>query len=75
MDQIVAIVLPVFGLIAIGYAAAWSGVLRRETGEALSDFVFIVAIPVLVFRTLATAVFGGASPLGPMARLSSPSSP
>ena len=64
MDQIVAIVLPVFGLIALGYAAAWSGILRRETGEALSDFVFIVAIPVLVFRTLATAVFGGASPWG-----------
>lgn len=64
MDQIVAIVLPVFGLIALGYGAAWSGILRRETGEALSDFVFIVAIPVLVFRTLATAVFGGASPWG-----------
>jgi malonate transporter len=64
MDQIVAIVLPVFGLVAVGYAAAWSGVLSRATGEALSDFVFIVAIPVLVFRTLATAVFGGASPWG-----------
>jgi hypothetical protein len=64
MDQIVAIVLPVFGLIALGYAAAWSEVLRRETGEALSDFVFIIAIPVLVFRTLATAAFEGASPWG-----------
>ena len=64
MDQIVEIVLPVFGLIALGYAAAWSGVLRRETGEALSDFVFIVAIPVLVFRTLANASFDGASPWG-----------
>jgi predicted permease len=64
MNQIVEIVLPVFGLIAVGYAAAWSGVLRRETGEALSDFVFIIAIPVLVFRTLATAVFDGASPWG-----------
>jgi predicted permease len=64
MNQIVAIVLPVFGLIALGYAAAWSGILRRETGEALSDFVFIIAIPVLVFRTLATAVFGGDSPWG-----------
>jgi hypothetical protein len=64
MNQIVEIVLPVFGLIAIGYAAAWSGVLRRETGEALSEFVFIIAIPVLVFRTLATASFEGASPWG-----------
>jgi malonate transporter len=64
MAQIADIVLPVFGLIALGYAAAWSGLLRRETGEALSDFVFIVAIPVLVFRTLATAIFEGASPWG-----------
>lgn len=64
MAEIVDIVLPVFGLIALGYAAAWSGLLRRETGEALSDFVFIIAIPVLVFRTLATAVFEGASPWG-----------
>lgn len=64
MAQIVDIVLPVFGLIALGYAAAWSGLLRRETGEALSDFVFIIAIPVLVFRTLAMAAFDGASPWG-----------
>jgi predicted permease len=64
MDQIVEIVLPVFGLIALGYAIAASGVLGRETGEALSDFVFVVAVPVLVFRTLALAVFGGESPWG-----------
>jgi malonate transporter len=64
MDQIVEIVLPVFGLIALGYAVAASGILGRETGEALSDFVFVVAVPVLVFRTLALAVFGGESPWG-----------
>jgi predicted permease len=62
MDQIVAIVLPVFGLIALGYGAAAAGLLRREAGEALSEFVFVVAIPLLIFRTLATAVFGGAHP-------------
>ena len=64
MDQIVEIVLPVFGMIALGYAIAAAGVLSRETGEALSDFVFVVAIPVLIFRTLATAVFEGESPWG-----------
>jgi malonate transporter len=62
MAGIVGIVLPVFALIALGYLAAWSGLLKRETGAALSDFVFIVAIPVLIFRTLATAAFGEASP-------------
>jgi malonate transporter len=62
MDQIIEIVLPVFGLIRIGYGVAWSGLLSEETGEALADFVFAVAIPVLIFRTIATAQFGEASP-------------
>ena len=62
MSQIVTIVLPVFGLIAIGYAMAASRLLDRSIGDALADFVFVVPIPVLIFRTLATADFGGVSP-------------
>jgi malonate transporter and related proteins len=62
MDQIAGIVVPVFGLIGIGYAVAWSGLLRMETGEALADFVFTVAIPVLIFRVVATADFAGGTP-------------
>lgn len=62
MTEIVTIVLPVFGLIAIGYAIAASRLLDRSIGDALAGFVFVVPIPVLVFRTLATADFGGASP-------------
>jgi predicted permease len=62
MDQIAGIVVPVFGLIGIGYGVAWSGLLRIETGEALADFVFTVAIPVLIFRVVATADFAGGTP-------------
>jgi predicted permease len=62
MEQIVDVVLPVFGLIGIGYGVAAAGLLARDTGEALADFVFAVAIPLLIFRTLATADFTGASP-------------
>jgi hypothetical protein len=62
MTQIVDIVLPVFGLIAIGYAVAWSGLLDRAVGNALVDFVFIIAIPLLIFRTIATADFTGVAP-------------
>ena len=58
----VGVVLPVFGLIAIGYAVAGLQLLRKESGEALADFVFAVAIPLLIFRTLALADFSGASP-------------
>ena len=62
MDQITAIVVPVFGLIGLGFAAAWSRLLNENTGEALADFVFTVAIPVLIFRVVATADFAGGTP-------------
>jgi len=62
MEQTFSIVLPVFGLIALGYASARAGLLRQEVGDALADFVFIVAVPVLVFRTIAEADFSVAAP-------------
>ncbi|MBZ0227222.1 MAG: AEC family transporter [Bauldia sp.] len=62
MSQTLAIVLPVFGLIALGFALARTGLLKDQVGESLADFVFIVAIPVLIFRTLAEADFTGAAP-------------
>jgi hypothetical protein len=62
MDQIAGIIVPVFGLIGIGYAVAWTRLLGEATGEALADFVFTVAIPVLIFRVVATADFSGGSP-------------
>jgi malonate transporter len=55
MEQIATIVLPVFGIIGVGYVIAWSGLISRDTGDALSDFVYLVPIPVLLFRTVATA--------------------
>jgi malonate transporter and related proteins len=61
MSQILAIVLPVFGLIGIGALVAWTGLLGRSSGDALSEFVFVVAIPVLVFRIMATADLGSVS--------------
>ena len=61
MEQIAAIVLPVFGLIGIGYAIAWSRFLGHEAGDALSEFVFVIAIPLLIFRIVATADLAGMS--------------
>jgi hypothetical protein len=64
MEQILTIVLPVFGIVGIGYLVAWSGVVSGETGEAITDFVYVVPIPVLLFRTIATAeIPQGAAPL------------
>jgi predicted permease len=62
MEQTVAIVLPVFGLIGIGYLVGWSRLLPDNTGDALADFVFTIAVPVLIFHTIATADFSAAEP-------------
>lgn len=62
MELIVTIVLPVFGLIGVGWFSAHSGYLKPETGDGLVDFVFQIAVPLLVFKTIATADFTGAQP-------------
>jgi malonate transporter len=59
MAEILAIVLPVFGLIGIGALFAWTKLLSHASGDALSEFVFVVAIPLLIFRIVATADFSG----------------
>ena len=63
MNQIVTIVLPVFGLIGIGYVVAWARLLPDGSDRALADFCFIVALPLLIFRVLATADFSSGSPV------------
>ena len=59
-----AIVFPVFCLIGIGYAARWSGIVGDKTGEGLSDFVFTLAVPCLLFGTLARAEIPDVQPWG-----------
>jgi malonate transporter len=56
-------VLPVFLMIFAGWLIVASGYLRSEAGDALSDFVFKVAVPVLLFKTIAEADFHGAFPV------------
>src|SRR5829696_2952111 len=59
-----AIVLPVFGLIGLGYAARRLGLVSDATGEGLSDFVFTLAVPCLIFRTLSRAELPAVQPWG-----------
>ena len=74
INALVAIVLPVFGLIGLGYATVATGILDDKVGDALTSFVFVVAMPLLLFRGLGTlavppfdpwpyylAYFGGAA--------------
>ncbi len=62
MSETLSIVVSIFGLIGLGYLAARTGLLSTAVGEKLTDFVFTLAIPLLLFDTLATADFHGVSP-------------
>lgn len=62
MPETLAIVVSIFGLVGLGYATARSRLLPASVGDGLSAFVFTLAIPLLLFRTLATADFHGVSP-------------
>ncbi|WP_137129608.1 AEC family transporter [Rhizobium sp. FY34] len=62
MSSVFVNVAPVFLLILIGWVLARTGILREQTGDALAEFVFKIALPTLIFRTLAEAHFEGASP-------------
>jgi malonate transporter and related proteins len=62
MDGILAIVAPVFIVIGLGFAASALGLLSDRTADGLSDYVFVIAIPILLFRTLALAPLPQAQP-------------
>ena len=62
--ELLAIAIPVFGLIAIGFVARWTGLLSETAGAGLSEFVFGCAVPTLIFRTLAEAKAPAAQPWG-----------
>jgi len=55
LGAIAFIVAPVFGLIGLGFVASLSGHLRERAAEGLSEYVFGLAVPVLIFKTLAEA--------------------
>ena len=62
MIEIALDVLPIFLLILIGYLLVRFGVMKAEVGDGLSDFVFTIAMPTLLFKTVATAHVEGSSP-------------
>lgn len=58
------IVIPVFGIVLIGYLAVKLGVLNQAANEGLSKFVFTIAIPCMLFRAMARADLPDAMPWG-----------
>jgi len=55
MNILIDIIMPVFGLAILGYLAARLGWFEESGIKGLSSFVFNFAIPVMLFRTIATA--------------------
>ncbi|WP_457094510.1 AEC family transporter [Microvirga sp. P5_D2] len=64
MLDLLMIVLPVFGLIGIGYVARQTGFVSERMGEGLSEFVFTLSVPCLIFRTLVRADIPEVQPWG-----------
>jgi len=62
LSETLIIVVSIFGLIGLGYLVTRIGLLSPAVGDRLSEFVFTLAIPCLLFETLATADFQGVSP-------------
>ena len=54
MVALFEIVLPVFALVAVGYGVALTPVIKAEGMRGIAEFVYWVAIPALLFRTLAS---------------------
>jgi hypothetical protein len=54
MLLVLSVVAPIFGIILIGYGTAIGRWLPEGTAKGLSDFVFTVSMPALLFRTMVT---------------------
>lgn len=64
MDIIFGIILPIFGTLGIGYAAARFGVFDEAANRGLSVFVFNFAIPLMLFRSIAQTELPESMPWG-----------
>ncbi|MEZ5826191.1 MAG: AEC family transporter [Geminicoccaceae bacterium] len=54
MQALFDVVLPVFAIVAAGYACGWKRLLGGESSEALNGFVYWVALPALLFKAMAS---------------------
>jgi hypothetical protein len=64
LDAILNTVLPVFGMIVLGYGFARADIVDATAARGITQFVFNVAIPALLFRTVATMEAQEAAPWG-----------
>ena len=53
-NPVISALLPVVVLIAIGFISGRAGWIRPEASKDLSNLVFMVLTPALLFRTMST---------------------
>ncbi len=53
LEQVASTILPVFGIVLLGYITARIGVFRELAVDGVAQYVFAIAIPLLLFRTTA----------------------
>ncbi len=64
MQDLLDTVLPVFGLLILGWLGGKLRYLPQRVGDGLTDYVFQVAVPVLIIDTLARAELPPVNPWG-----------
>jgi malonate transporter and related proteins len=64
LQGIITTVLPVFGLIVLGTVFARAKIVDGTTAKGLTQFVFMLAIPAFLFRTVVTIKPQEAAPFG-----------
>ena len=62
MAMVSGVVLPVFGVVLVGFLVARLGVLDKSANDGLSRFVFNIAIPCMLFHTMATVALTAVTP-------------
>ncbi len=55
MNVVALAVVPVFGTVALGYALARAGLFDSDSGRGLTRFMYYLAIPAMLFRSLLEA--------------------
>ncbi len=58
------LILPIFGLVIVGWLASLSGLISERVGDGLSEYVFALAVPALIVATLTRPGLSARSPGG-----------
>jgi len=62
--SVIEIILPIFGILMVGFSSAVVGWFDQSSVRGLTRFVFDFAVPILLLRTISTATLPDLVPLG-----------